>query len=113
MPKSSHKICHKAGCGELTYGRFCDPHKAEYHRNIRQARGSSTKQGYGSRWERYSKLYRKQNTLCVACLSEGKLTPSEVVDHIIPHRKDDHLKWDADNHQPLCKVCHDHKIDPV
>lgn len=111
MPKSSHKICHKAGCGALTYDRFCEAHRLEYQRKFRRARGSSADQGYGWRWEKYSKRYRQQHPLCVYCKRQGILTPAEVVDHIVPHRKDDVLKWDPHNHQALCKVCHDHKRD--
>jgi 5-methylcytosine-specific restriction protein A len=42
-------------------------------------------------------------------LKDGKVTPATVVDHIIPHKGNHELFWDAKNHQPLCKRHHDIK----
>ncbi|MFF2156316.1 HNH endonuclease signature motif containing protein [Paenibacillus chitinolyticus] len=47
--------------------------------------------------------------LCKYCKEAGKLTPSSVVDHIIPHRGNKELFWDRANWQPLCKSHHDAK----
>ena len=35
--------------------------------------------------------------------------PSEVVDHVIPHRGDMKLFWDPENHRAMAKRCHDRK----
>lgn len=32
---------------------------------------------------------------------------TEVTDHIIPHKGDEQLFWDADNWQPCCRWHHD------
>jgi 5-methylcytosine-specific restriction endonuclease McrA len=37
----------------------------------------------------------------------GELVPSTVVDHITPHQNNPELFWQEENHQPLCKHCHD------
>nr|WP_254915489.1 HNH endonuclease [Haematobacter massiliensis] len=37
------------------------------------------------------------------CAGKGEA----VADHIIPHRGDEAMFWDADNLQCLCKSCHD------
>lgn len=53
--------------------------------------------------------YRESNPLCVECEKAGRVTPSEVVDHIKPHKGDVVMFWDVDNWQALCKRCHDRK----
>lgn len=60
-------------------------------------------------WRRASVRYRRENPLCVVCQRNGKLSASEVVDHIVDHKGDQELFWDKDNWQPLCKKCHDEK----
>lgn len=56
---------------------------------------------YDKNWERYRARYLKVNTECYAC---G--VPSQVVDHLIPHKGDPALFLKLDNHIPLCFVCH-------
>lgn len=34
------------------------------------------------------------------------LVAATVVDHKVPHRGNDELFWNPDNHQPLCAPCH-------
>lgn len=48
-----------------------------------------------------------KNPLCAECERSGRLTAATVVDHIVPHKRDQALFWDRDNWQPLCKLCHD------
>ena len=61
-----------------------------------------------AKWQalRWSVLVRDQFT-CAMCkrLCAGK--GEAVADHIIPHRGDEAMFWDADNLQCLCKSCHD------
>ncbi|WP_390622926.1 HNH endonuclease [Ralstonia syzygii] len=37
------------------------------------------------------------------------MVPATVVDHIVPHKGDQHLFWRRSNWQALCKACHDRK----
>ncbi len=62
-----------------------------------------------ARWKQASKAFRKMNPLCAECEKHGAINPSEVVDHIIPHKGNEDLFWNADNWQALCKRCHDVK----
>lgn len=64
---------------------------------------------YGSRWDAYSVAYRVENPLCVNCLAEGRPRPSQVVDHRVPAKPGTAAFWDPENHQALCKECHDRK----
>ncbi|WP_179988384.1 MULTISPECIES: HNH endonuclease signature motif containing protein [unclassified Acinetobacter] len=68
---------------------------------------SSTKRGYGYKWQQYRLRFLQENPLCKFCKEQGKVTEATVVDHIIPHQGDKQLFWEASNHQALCKFCHD------
>lgn len=69
-------------------------------------RESSTKRGYNWRWRNYRVRFLKENPLCVEHLRLGKVVAASVVDHKTPHRGDDQLFWDPNNHQALCDECH-------
>jgi 5-methylcytosine-specific restriction protein A len=38
-----------------------------------------------------------------------RIMAAACTDHIIPHKGDQALFWDTNNHQSLCKDCHDYK----
>ena len=84
---------------------YCDEHQTL----AREHRGSARQRGYTYAWEKASKAFLREHPLCVECLKENRLTPAEVVDHIIPHRGSKKLFWDKSNWQPLCKHHHDQK----
>lgn len=69
-------------------------------------RKSSSKRGYGSRWQRYRANYLRANPLCVDHQRLGATVQATVVDHIEPHRGDHRLFWKPENHQALCADCH-------
>jgi 5-methylcytosine-specific restriction enzyme A len=46
---------------------------------------------------------------CVGCLAIGVKRKATLVDHIVPHRGDQKLFWDAANWAALCKRCDDTK----
>ncbi len=45
--------------------------------------------------------------LCERCTSHGLVVAATVVNHRKPHKGDEALFWDPDNHQSLCAPCHD------
>jgi 5-methylcytosine-specific restriction endonuclease McrA len=67
---------------------------------------SSTARGYGYEWQKYRAGYLRAHPLCVMCMADGRVTSATVVDHITPHRGNEHLFWDEANHQALCGPCH-------
>jgi 5-methylcytosine-specific restriction protein A len=67
---------------------------------------SARKRGYNARWDRESREYLRNNPLCIRCRGRGRVSPSQVVDHIVPHKGDMALFWDRTNWQPLCIPCH-------
>ena len=124
MPSRPSRVCRKAGCNALTKDQsgFCEQHKIQAQTKAKQRekavrdeydkrRGTAAQRGYDSRWQKASKLFlsRPENALCADCLKQGITKPSQVVDHIKPHRGDYDLFWDESNWQGLCKRCHDRK----
>lgn len=73
----------------------------------RAGKESSTKRGYGYKWQQARAGYLSKHPLCVYCARVGRDTQATVVDHRVPHRGDMKLFWDSANWQPLCKPCHD------
>lgn len=59
-----------------------------------------------TRWRRAAKAFLTQNPLCIMCLTAGRVTPANTVDHVIPHKGDYDLFWNQENWSPLCAACH-------
>lgn len=59
------------------------------------------------RWLRLRKQHLSKSPLCVFCEREGRTVPATVVDHIVPHKGDERLFFNANNLQSLCKAHHD------
>ena len=64
---------------------------------------------YNYQWTKTRARFLKERPLCVSCKAEGKICAATEVDHIIPHKGNEKLFWDADNWQPLCISCHSKK----
>lgn len=114
MPLAAPRPCTYPGCGALVRdgsGR-CDRHRQQLQREQDARRGSAAKRGYGWRWRNYRVRFLREHALCECPECDAgrkRVTPAEVVDHIIPHRGDERLFWDPKNHQALSKRCHDRK----
>lgn len=72
----------------------------------RHGKQTTAERGYGSAWQKARLRHLQDNPLCVFCLKEKRITLATVVDHIIPHRGDQALFWDAGNWQSLCPTHH-------
>lgn len=105
MPMKPKKPCKHPGCPELTAGQYCNLHAGEYERR----RGSSSSRGYDYRWQAARRRFLKLHPLCVECYKTGRYIEATVVDHVTPHRGDQHLFWDESNWQALCQQCHNRK----
>lgn len=109
MPFRAKKFCKYPGCNELVVNGYCDLHKKQVEKKNEQQRETAAERGYDSRWNKARRIFLQHNPVCVICMKEGRLTPSKVVDHIIPHKGNKVLFWDKSNWQALCKRCHDKK----
>lgn len=104
--KKPKVACKFASCPEL----LDSPGYCPKHRAFMGYASDSWHYLYNNdRWRKYSKSYLNKHPLCVQCKQNKEITPSEVVDHIIPHRGDKKLFWDPNNHQALCQRCHHEK----
>lgn len=63
---------------------------------------------YSRQWKQISMLYRKQHPLCEECERNGRITPADLVDHIIAVGEGGSM-WSWDNLQSLCISCHNKK----
>ncbi|TCZ76167.1 HNH endonuclease [Paenibacillus albiflavus] len=108
MPSKPKRPCSIPGCRELTTERYCDGHK---HLANQRYASKEYQYLYGRRWAKYSKQFIIQHPLCMCdeCKQAVIPLPSEVTDHIVPHKGDITLFWDPRNHQALNKQCHDRK----
>jgi 5-methylcytosine-specific restriction protein A len=73
-------------------------------------RESRSRRGYDRTWYRLQKQHLAAEPLCRHCLSHGKVTAAECVDHIKPFKgQHDPLRLDSTNLQSLCWSCHSTK----
>jgi len=109
MPMKPRRPCSHSGCPELTTDRYCDKHQKQVTKEYDRRRGSAASRGYDYRWVKVRWRYLAEHPLCVLCEHVGKLTPANVIDHVVPHKGDQGLFWNESNWQSLCKSCHDRK----
>lgn len=108
MPYKPNKPCSFPGCPELISPgeRFCISHKRIEQKRYDKQRGTAAQRGYDARWRKYTRIYKAEHPLCINYKECHNTT--EVVDHIVPVSRGGDF-WDPDNHQPICKMCHDTK----
>jgi 5-methylcytosine-specific restriction endonuclease McrA len=70
-------------------------------------RGSARERGYTVEWDKAALFFRRQHPLCLGCEAVGRITATEVVDHVVPHKGDMVLFWDQSRWQPACRFHHD------
>ena len=107
MPLSAPHPCAVPGCPELVRGASrCEAHQVQARRDRPDNRPSADARGYTWAWRRYRALFLLSHPRCDLCGAQAT-----VVDHIKAARGDASLFWDAGNHRPLCKPCHDSRTD--
>lgn len=111
MANRIKRECKKIGCYNLTTNAdgYCDQHRKDKWTVSDEKRKSSVERGYNTEWRKYRKEFLLQHPLCEDCLSKKILRTATVVDHIVAHKGNEFLFWNTENHQALCKQCHDMK----
>ena len=105
MPSLPKRYCCVPGCGEFAEknsGR-CPRHARAEYRRVRKDSDDLYKT---KRWGAMRADQLRREPLCRACLAEGKVEAATECDHIVPHKGDRNLFFDAKNLQSLCKKCH-------
>ena len=116
MPNLPKRYCSHPGCCNLVTSShwLCLEHwqrcARESHRRADSKRLNANARGYDKkRWRPMRDLHLSRNPLCAQCQRDDKITEAREVDHIIPHKGDLRLLYDATNLQSLCKPCHSRK----
>jgi 5-methylcytosine-specific restriction protein A len=68
-------------------------------------RPNATDRGYTSEFRRLREAFVIENPLCIMCLAEGKITPTEIVHHEKPIHSHPELRLEWSN---LVPTCHHH-----
>lgn len=114
--------CSEAGCRTLVPvgQRYCAIHEPLHRRKVdprtykrydreRNADGERKERHdfYNkSAWKRTAKAIREEHPMCGYCELWDRVTPGEMVDHIVPREFDRSLELDTDNLITSCKACH-------
>ena len=108
LPYKPKKECGYPGCPKLIPAGmpYCTEHKRVEQKRYDKERGTAAQRGYDARWQRYRKQYIAEHPLCINF--DECHNPTTVVDHKQPASKGGDF-WDPNNHQPMCKSCHDRK----
>jgi len=107
MPYRGPRIC---SCGKIApAGTACECQKARKRASDKiydAKRPSARQRGYTKEWELAARRFLASpgNGACVACGARAT-----VVDHRIPFKGDEGLKWDRNNWQPMCRACNSRK----
>ncbi|KQT37691.1 HNH endonuclease signature motif containing protein [Methylophilus sp. Leaf414] len=127
MPTRSPKPCKQFGCRALvTDGAYCPLHTKVKQKQVEETRLTSSERGYDYKWQQASKGFLGKHPLCECPDCEAgniRVRPSEVLDHIIPHKLGDAIEsgdperiaiarslfWDRNNWMAMNKQCHDKK----
>lgn len=92
--------------------RYCDAHTAygaEKQKTADKARGTTTQRGYGADWVAVQALaMRRDCGTCQHCLAAvpRRVTPADIVHHIVAIEVDPSLRLVLDNLISLCHSCH-------
>ncbi len=108
MPPKSYKACAYMHCHVLTKDTYCDIHSKEVHKEYKRNRNDKKEQlFYSSKsWLRLRNVKRQMNPLCEVCLTKNKLTPTDIIHHIIEVKDDWSLRLTLSNCQSVCASCH-------
>jgi len=71
------------------------------------ARGRSWHWLYDWRWTKASKAFIARNPYCIGCRAAGRTELTALTDHVVPHKGDRALFWNAEGWQPSCRWHHD------
>ena len=112
MPTAAPHPCSHPGCNALVHTRYCDAHQKAFRRRQDERRGNAAVRGYDATWRKLRLVQLQRHPLCQCedC-DEGRkrLTPANVVDHIVSIEERPDLRLDLSNLRSMSKACHDRR----
>lgn len=116
MPVKPKRPCSYPSCNQITDDKYCDKHleharqeEAKRHRHYdKYKRDKQARDFYHSlAWEKArEQVLIRDHYLCQHCLKEKRITPADMVHHIMPVRTHWHLRLVLSNLVSLCNACH-------
>jgi 5-methylcytosine-specific restriction endonuclease McrA len=83
------------------------PSRREANADRDARRGSARARGYDAEFDRASIAFKREHPLCLGCGAVGRISATEVTDHVVPHKGDMVIFWDRTKWQPACRWHHD------
>jgi 5-methylcytosine-specific restriction enzyme A len=71
------------------------------------ARPDASGRGYGGSWKAAAARFKRAHPHCLGCAALNRKVATVVVDHVVPHKGDQELFWNASMWQPSCRWHHD------
>jgi len=96
VPAAALRPCTQPGCNELVTRGRCAKHAYS------DRSGPTNPKYLRKAWRDLREQKLRADPLCVECYAQGKITPSQCVDHIDGNAENDALQ----NLQALCLSCH-------
>ena len=70
------------------------------------SRPDAPTRGYDAAWVKAARAFKRANLWCLGCRAVGLRASATVVDHVVPHERDQRTFWDAKMWQPACAWHH-------
>ena len=108
MPIRPLKPCNQPRCPALVDGRYCDKHKKQNNRLIKERRTDKEQQRFydSAAWKKLRKLKLSINPLCERCEREGRTVLATIVHHKDYIREGGNLLPTLEELESVCLSCH-------
>lgn len=101
-----HEPLHPRRVSAKTYKQYDDKRKAD------PERGERNKFYHDTVWRQMrAYIMERDNGMCGYCAMWDRVTPADMVDHIVPREFDRELELDEDNLIASCNWCHRQKTN--
>jgi len=109
MPTKAPHNCRHGRCPNLVPSgqSYCDSHKGGHIADYARRHPEYNKLYTPKHYRAYRRMFLNRHPLCANYAECGN--SATVLDHIVDHGGDLELFNNPENHQALCKQCHDKK----